>query len=168
MDYLKNVFHNFSFKDFCDLLVGVGTILIGIMGYRLSRKEYVPLIKARFNNIIFSQPGVNVIDKDSQHALSINACNEGKREIQITGVIFKFYKYPLRRGIPCHDAYILASQYHFSTKLPRFLKDGDSLVLVYPPDIFKTYRFNNETLLNACFLITLFRVMSLKIYLYFT
>lgn len=47
MHYLKSVFHHFSFKDFCDLLVGVGTILIGLMGYRLSRKEYVPLIKAR-------------------------------------------------------------------------------------------------------------------------
>ncbi|HAU0949082.1 TPA: hypothetical protein ACGTP6_000904 [Legionella pneumophila] len=164
MEHLRYWIHNFSFKDFCDLLLGLGTFLIGVMGYKLSRKEFIPLIKASLNNIFYAKPGSNTIHGD-QHALAISAYNAGKREIQVTGVQFKYYKYPFSKGIILHDVYILKSEYPFSTKLPCSLKDGDSLILVYPPDIFQTYRFQDEVLFHDCFLVKFFRVIFLKIYL---
>lgn len=56
------------------------------------------------------------------------------------------------RGVPYHDAYIFGSQYQLSTKLPKLLKDGETLMLLYPPDIFKTYKFQNEKLLSNYYL----------------
>lgn len=164
MDYLKYFFNSLTFKDFCDFLFGLGTFLIGVLGYKLSRKEFVPLIKASFSNIFYSKPGSNTIHAD-QHALAISAYNAGKREIQVTGVQFKYYKYPFTKGMIMQDAYIFKSEYPFSTKLPCSLKDGDSLTLVYPPDIFQTYRFDGEPIAHHCSFITVFRVIFLKIYL---
>ncbi|HAU1304131.1 TPA: hypothetical protein JBI45_02535 [Legionella pneumophila] len=164
MEHLKYWVENFSFKDICDLLLGLGTFLIGVMGYKLSRKEFVPLVKASLTNIFYAKPGSDTIYAD-QHALAITAYNAGKREIQVTGVQFKYYKHPFSRGITLHDVYILKSEYSFSTKLPCSLKDGDSLTLVYPPDIFKTYRYNDELIFHNCYLVQCFRVMLFKIYL---
>lgn len=164
MNYFENFINNISFKDACDFLFGLGTFLIGFVGYKLTRKEFIPLIKATFNNIYYAEPGSGTIDS-KQHALAINAYNAGKREIQVTGVQFKYYKYPFTKGIILQDSYSLKSEYIFSTKLPYRLQDGDSLSLVFPPDMFNTYRFGGKLIFHNCFLITVFRMIFLKIYL---
>lgn len=162
LDSISTFFLNLTIKEFSDLLIGIGTILIGLLGYNLAKKEYKPLIKARLLNTFYGQPGSRYLD---QHVLSINAFNYGKRSIKIKNVVFSYSKLPFSKRVEGHDLYILDSDFSFSDKLPHVLKDGDSLQLIYPHDIFMTYKIGDEQIKSNKYFLDLYRILFFKIYL---